>query len=192
MVKRILVTTDGSPSSFQALPLASELARAMRSEVLLLYVVQPLQPGSEAGSPVPDTEDLQHRKLRDVGQQALAEAADLLGVLEVSEMLLEARHSDVATTIAQAAEEQGADLIVMASHGSTDLGQSILGCVAERVLARARMPVLLVKRMRQEVQTAAAQHTDSGPDVDSAEVQETRDQRSSPASHILTSSAAQD
>lgn len=43
MVKRILVTTDGSPSSFQALPLASELARATSSEVVLLYVVQPPQ-----------------------------------------------------------------------------------------------------------------------------------------------------
>lgn len=157
MVKRILVTTDGSSPSFLALPLAAELARATRSEVVLLYVVQSSELKSEREHSPTSAEDVQLWQLREAGQQALAAAANLLALLGVSELLLDARHFDVATTITQAAEEQGADLIVIASHGSTDLGQSMLGCIAERVLARASMPVLLVKRLRQDVHAAAAQ-----------------------------------
>lgn len=151
MVKRILVTTDGSPSSFQALPLVSELARAMHSEVVLLYVVQPAALESEDENTSPGAEDQRLHELHEAGQQALAEAVNLLGLEGVTELLLEARNFDVATTITQIAEEQGADLIVMAPHGSSGLGHVTPGRIAERVLSRACMPVLLVKQSRQEV-----------------------------------------
>lgn len=162
MVKRMLVTTDGSPSSFLALPLASELARAMHSEVVLLYVVQPdvVQPSqleSEREHTSPGAEDLGLRELRAAGQRALAEAVNLLGLEGVTELLLEARNFDVATTITQTAEEHGTDLIVMAPHGSSGLGHVTPGRIAERVLSRASVPVLLVKQSRQEIGAGGVQ-----------------------------------
>ena len=110
----------------------------------------------------------------------------------MSELLFEARHFGVATTITQAAEEQEVDLIVIAPHGSTNLGQSVLGCIAERLVSRCSLPVLLVKRSRQESHAAAAQHTGFGPDTDSAVVHESGDRKFSSVSHILTPSEAQD
>jgi nucleotide-binding universal stress UspA family protein len=43
------------------------------------------------------------------------------------------------------AEEAGAGLIAMTTHGRTGLGRLLLGSVAERVLKTVRVPVLLWK-----------------------------------------------
>ncbi len=52
---------------------------------------------------------------------------------------------DPATAIAQAAEREGADLIVMGTHGRTGLTRLLMGSVAEAVVRKARCPVLTVK-----------------------------------------------
>ena len=51
----------------------------------------------------------------------------------------------VADVIAQTAESEGFDLLMMGSHGHTELGNLVLGSVATRVLALCRTPVLLVR-----------------------------------------------
>lgn len=50
-----------------------------------------------------------------------------------------------ATSIAAAAEEEKVDLIVMGTHGHSALGNVVLGSVASGVLARCKVPVLLVR-----------------------------------------------
>ncbi len=50
-----------------------------------------------------------------------------------------------AEVVADAAKSQGAELIVMGSHGHGALGNMILGSVATGVLARSTVPVLLVR-----------------------------------------------
>lgn len=47
--------------------------------------------------------------------------------------------------IVKAAEDVGADLIAMGSHGRTGLGKVLLGSVAERVIGSADRPVLVVR-----------------------------------------------
>jgi nucleotide-binding universal stress UspA family protein len=47
--------------------------------------------------------------------------------------------------IVKFAEDVGADLIVMGSHGRTGLSKILLGSVAERVIGQAACPVLVVK-----------------------------------------------
>jgi hypothetical protein len=47
--------------------------------------------------------------------------------------------------ILRVAAEVGCDLIVMGTHGRTGLERLVLGSVAERVLAKARCPVLTLK-----------------------------------------------
>jgi nucleotide-binding universal stress UspA family protein len=43
------------------------------------------------------------------------------------------------------AEENGIDLIVIASHGATGLAQYLMGSVARHLLQAAKCPVLLVR-----------------------------------------------
>jgi len=50
-----------------------------------------------------------------------------------------------ATEIARIADSGNFDLIVMGSHGHTSLGNVILGSVASGVLARCKLPVLLIR-----------------------------------------------
>jgi len=50
-----------------------------------------------------------------------------------------------ADAIASTARDQHADLIVMGSHGRSALGGVVLGSVASGVLARCKVPVMLVR-----------------------------------------------
>jgi nucleotide-binding universal stress UspA family protein len=136
MFNRILVTTDGSKASHSALPHAGKLAEGLGCEVVLLYVLQ--------GQSRDDVQQ-EHQQTQEQGRRVLDQAAELLGLPGVSKLLLNVQHNDVATTITKAAKDQGADLIVMASRGSTGLNHLLMGCIAERVMHRAHVPVLLVR-----------------------------------------------
>jgi len=52
---------------------------------------------------------------------------------------------DPAVAIGAAAEEHGADLIVMATHGRTGIGHFFLGSVTERVVRESPVPVMTVR-----------------------------------------------
>jgi nucleotide-binding universal stress UspA family protein len=54
-------------------------------------------------------------------------------------------HGHAADEIARIAEAEKFDLIVMGSHGHTALGNVVLGSVAMGVLARCKVPVLLIR-----------------------------------------------
>jgi len=55
------------------------------------------------------------------------------------------RAGDPATEILRAAPAERADLIAMSTHGRTGLRRVLLGSVAEAVVRRASLPVLLVR-----------------------------------------------
>lgn len=57
---------------------------------------------------------------------------------------IEARPGEVVDTIIEVAQDEGFDLLIMATHGRTGLRRVLLGSVAEGVLRRAPCPVLLV------------------------------------------------
>ena len=54
-------------------------------------------------------------------------------------------HGPAAEEIAAIAEAEKVDLIVMGTHGHPSLGNVILGSVASGVLARSKLPVLLIR-----------------------------------------------
>jgi nucleotide-binding universal stress UspA family protein len=53
--------------------------------------------------------------------------------------------ADAADAIVDTAHERNAGLIVMASHGRGGLGRALFGSVADSVLRRSRVPVLLIR-----------------------------------------------
>lgn len=57
----------------------------------------------------------------------------------------EFRAGPAAEVISQAAKDAKVDLIVMGSHGHSAFGNVVLGSVATGVLARCKLPVLLVR-----------------------------------------------
>ncbi len=57
---------------------------------------------------------------------------------------------DPATSISELAKSQGADLIVMGTHGRTGLRRLLMGSVAEAIVRRAPCPVFIMKEPQAE------------------------------------------
>jgi len=138
-MKRILITSDGSPSSAEALALGLELAQEQATPVTLVHVIpkNDLQRGPA----------FEHPEQDEVLREAAA-AARKIGV----EPELKLLSGDVADEIAWLAEHIEADLVFIGSRGLGKLQGTLLGSVSRAVLAKCTRPVVVVR----DSQVAAA------------------------------------
>lgn len=139
--KRILVPVDGSDNAMRALCHAIGRARDAGGEIHVLHVEPP--PQYQEARLYAMREDIAriHREAR---QRLLQDAVGELqqaGVPHVSHLA----DGEVAHAIAQFAESQQMDEIVMGTRGMTAFGQMLLGSVASRVVHFVKVPVTLVK-----------------------------------------------
>lgn len=142
MYKTILMPTDGSPCSFQALEHGLSLAKALGAKVHFLYVLEnPAQAIWIAPESVPYGLELLE-DLKKAGEEAIAKALGLAREKGV-EATGEVKEGVPIPTIAEAAK--GFDLLVMGTHGRTGLDKLLLGSVTEGVLHRVGIPVLVVR-----------------------------------------------
>jgi nucleotide-binding universal stress UspA family protein len=146
MFKNILLATDGSETSARAVNMAVNLARTHGAKITAVYVMEPY-PYLGVGEANP------------YGMQAYVAAAQKLAAdahMAVEKLCtqggsavpLEARAIEnvrASTGIVQTAKDEGADLIVMGSHGRSGIARFVLGSVANRVLAESLIPVLIVR-----------------------------------------------
>ena len=137
-VNKILVLTDFSVCSQEALLYAVNIARLHRSKLTLLHIVPP-----RLGPPQNPRRDEAFRAAR--GEMKQFEA-DLLakGVLQKIHYQLLVRRGKTWNVISRILKLQNTDLIVMGAHGRTGLEKLILGSFAEDVFRRAPCPVLTV------------------------------------------------
>lgn len=142
MFKHIFVSTDGSRCGNAALPLAARLAATCGAQVTVAYVV-PDVIGVYEG---PYTRDYAHEyaQAQAYGRDVLRSAAAEIGA-GAKTLLLDGRASNVTNCLLEAARAQGADVIVMSTHGRGGLVHLLLGSVAEGILRHASVPVLLVR-----------------------------------------------
>lgn len=144
MFDRILVTTDGSELSNEALQTAVDLARPMGSLLIVLHVIPDLSfPNMRKG--VPSGSSGVHHEQQHDAKGILENAMEELGYSHAKPLLLEAQNERVADVIAKAAHQEQVDLIVMATHGRQGFDKVLLGSVAERVAHIATPPVMLVR-----------------------------------------------
>ena len=151
MFDRILVTTDGSELSNEALQVAVELARPMGSLLLVLHVIPDLfYPNTKPG--VTSTEKaVHHEQSRDSGG-ILNDAMQQLDYAHSKALTLEAHNERVADVISRVAHQENVDLIVMGTHGRQGFDKVLLGSVAERVAHLAKPPVMLVRAGQRALQ----------------------------------------
>jgi nucleotide-binding universal stress UspA family protein len=137
-IRKILIAVDEQPLSVRAAELGAELARALGGEVALIHVNAQGYPGDTGIPP----------------QQLIAQAQEeskrlLAGFrerLSLPPSTLEfAQTGAPAETIARAATEWRADLLVIGSHGRTGVRRALLGSVAEAVMRNAPCPVLVAR-----------------------------------------------
>lgn len=144
MFNHILVTTDGSQTSHHALPYAADLARQYHSALTLLYVM-PLPPVPYAeGAAYALNMAEEGERLRSEAERVLSEASALLDLPGHQTASVEGT-GGVASAIAEEVQRRGATLVVMGTHGRSGLAKVLLGSVAQSVLHRVDVPVLLVR-----------------------------------------------
>jgi len=141
MYKKILVPSDGSPTSDAALQEALRFGRTHGSGVRIVYVWEPMSYILAEG-PV----DLS-AAMRKEGERVLEGAAAKAREAGVSAetALVEAADRRVPAAITDEAVRAQCDLIVMGTHGRRGFEHLVLGSVAEGVLRRATVPVLLLR-----------------------------------------------
>jgi universal stress protein A len=141
-IRKILVAVDFSTHSDQALDTAIELAKSFGAELDVIHAFDlpiPLMTPYEVAVP-----DSYLNEARNAAAQKLAAAAQRVadaGVRGKSHL----REVPAPPAIADAAQEIGADLIVLGTRGHTGLKHIVLGSVAERTLRIAPCSVLTVK-----------------------------------------------
>jgi nucleotide-binding universal stress UspA family protein len=139
-LKKILVATDSSEYSRQALKGALELARKFNSEVELLYSMD-LPQMYEAGNMYGVVTPLQTEQSGEHVMQATLEGIDITGVTITKKIV----QGKPAHMILEEIENENIDLVVMGSHGYGAISGTILGSVSQRVLHGAKCSVLIVK-----------------------------------------------
>ena len=139
MFNKILLATDGSPDAQQALTYACDLALRDSAGVIVVHAFEPVP--TYLGDPVEGRVLARHVS---AGEEVAEEAAAKLREAGV-QVIVEVLEGPPADAILNVAEVRDCDLIVMGSRGHGALASLLLGSVSHRVLAHARVPVMIVR-----------------------------------------------
>ncbi len=144
--RRILVPLDGSPEAESILPLAEAIVAPEDGDLVLLRVLR--RPGPPA---VPETlTDLAAEAAHEVEAEVTEYLSGLAATVRARGLRVQfaSVSGDPAQRIAHTARDMDAALIAMTTHGRLDLEHGVLGPVAEEVVRRAPVPVLLIHSSR--------------------------------------------
>lgn len=143
MFKQLLVPTDGSELSLRAIGLAVDLAKTCGARVHAVHVVRPFHAVSYLAEMLAATEQEYCQEAEARARRYLAEVsavAKRAGVpCETASVVGDSPH----LAIAKAAEAQGCDLIVMASHGWKGWNRLLLGSETHKLMLATDIPVLV-------------------------------------------------
>jgi nucleotide-binding universal stress UspA family protein len=141
-IKKILVPTDFSGHAGHAADLAVDLARKVGGEICFLHVYDYPTYVLPDGALLPAA---------DVVSNMMADMQERFQVLTAKHadsgvpMSTQSRQGVPLTEIVRFAQEWGADLIVMGTHGRTGIQHFLIGSTAEKVVRKAPCPVLTVR-----------------------------------------------
>jgi nucleotide-binding universal stress UspA family protein len=140
-MEKILIATDGSPASQQAVQLGLELADEHGAVAVLVHVapavdVVPMGGFGSAGGIPHELNRNDWSPLNDAFALAMEH-----GIEAKTEML----RGDAADEIVAYADTIDADLIVVGSRGYGTIASALLGSVSRAVLREAQRPVLVVR-----------------------------------------------
>jgi nucleotide-binding universal stress UspA family protein len=146
---RILIPTDGSENADAATPHGAAIARNLGSTIHVLNVVDLQAAGGMFSAGGLEAEFVERLEKR--GREAVEGVADdvreAAPELDVETAVERTRsHEGAPVGVREYVEESGIDLIVMGTHGRSNLERQLFGSVASTVLRTVDVPVLVVKR----------------------------------------------
>ena len=153
-VERILCPTDFSEGSLQALSVATDIATKLGAKLSVIHVLPilsalPTDPNFIFA--VHQSQDLLYEDLEKRLYEMTRESKEkgMQGRVFVE-------HGDAAGEIVRVAEEQGIDLIVIATFGKTGWRRLAFGSVTEKVVRLAPCPVLVVRSIEDRIRAGEA------------------------------------
>jgi nucleotide-binding universal stress UspA family protein len=157
LIRRILVPVDFSDCSLAGLTYAVRLAKEIGARIIVLHVADlgPVMMTTGCGDyDSPTYVEAARRRYGDQ-MQAFLKRVDFNGVpVDTSPV---AGYCPAA--IYEAAAKQGADLIVISTHGRTGLRRALIGSVAEGTVRNASCPVLVVPSFARERKSGLSKST---------------------------------
>ena len=138
-IRRVLLGTDLSRTSELATDRAFDLAQRHGADLLVVSVIGPDDLGKHAGRPGGRWDEVRDR--RHAAAQELVGRGRARGIT-VSFLVWT---GDPGESIVSAAEAEGADLVVVGTHGRGTIGRLLLGSVSDHVVRNAPCPVLVVR-----------------------------------------------
>ncbi|MGW3449379.1 universal stress protein [Streptomyces sp. NPDC001076] len=140
--QRILVAVDPSPARRSAVRLAGELARLTDAEVRVVHVIAS---AASVAAIVPLEEDAEAKAVLDEALTALRDQG-----VKAEGTLVRGLTTQVATTIADTAEEFAADLIVLSPHHRSSVEALFDPRVSDAVAHRTNTAILLAPEGHEE------------------------------------------
>ena len=140
-VQKILIPTDGSDYSIRASIYGLSVAKLLRAEIVVIYVVDTVVLDQVAK--ISKQEDLERELTRDGSRyiKYVLGLAEKEGV-KASSLIVKGRPFE---EIVHVSRDFGVDLIVMGTYGHRGAERILIGSVAERVIEYASCPVLVVR-----------------------------------------------
>jgi universal stress protein A len=141
-MKTILAPVDFSPATAHVLDTATELARAVQGEVVLLHVVQPPMVTSDYGLAMENVQEILAVSEKAATRQ-LAHLQQRLQSSDVPTRTLQVNGAPV-TAILEQAKALGAVYVVIGSHGHTAFYDLLVGSTTHGILKKSPCPVVIV------------------------------------------------
>jgi nucleotide-binding universal stress UspA family protein len=145
MFTHILLPTDGSPLSEAAIRQGIQFAKGINAKITGFYVMPEFHVFTYRTEMLEDTKE-------EFAKDCETHARQYLGVIEkVAKEAGVACDTTFATddhpyeAIIKAAEKQGCDLIMMASHGRRGVQGILIGSETQKVLTHSKIPVLVYR-----------------------------------------------
>jgi nucleotide-binding universal stress UspA family protein len=145
MFQTILVPTDGSPLSRQAEDAAIEFARRNGSTVVAVSVAEPVSDATTAATSFLGATAIDPADMLALAQARIQGLVDRAQAADIPCQCSVAISYHPYEEILKAASDFQCDVIFMASHGHRGLKGLILGSETQKVLAHAKLPVMVFR-----------------------------------------------
>lgn len=139
LFKKIMIATDGSKRTQNAVEMGLKIAKEQHSKVYVVYVVDTV---TFTSIPMDVTWENMYQLLKDEGEDAVKAVKNSAPDVEVETHVVE---GNPAVEITKFASDNGVDLIVMGTLGKSGIDRILLGSTAEKVIRIANCPVLVIK-----------------------------------------------
>ncbi|MEN3037843.1 MAG: universal stress protein [Candidatus Kryptonium sp.] len=145
-IKKILLPTDLSPASISAFKYAKSLAEKYGASIYVLYILENIPILAIHGLDL--TLERVEKNMEENAKQQLEKIVKE-NLKTKNKVQIFIRKGVVDDEILKFADEKKVDLIVMGTHGRTGIEYTLLGSITEKIVRKAKCPVLTIKPEKQ-------------------------------------------